>query len=62
MTMEAYEKSFLELLKYVNFIKDDKVKIHRFLSDLPDSCKDKIQYDRPKTLIDSIWKEKLLYD
>ena len=61
-SMEAYEKFFLELLKYVNLIKDDKVKIHRFLSGLPDSYKDKIQYDRPKTLKDSIWKEKHLYD
>ena len=62
MTMEAYEKNFPELLKYVNFIKDDKVNINRFLSGLPDSYKDKIQYDRPKTLKDSIWKEKHLYD
>jgi hypothetical protein len=27
MTMEEYEKHFFELLKYVDFIKDEKVKI-----------------------------------
>ena len=62
MTMEAYEKMFLEILKYAYFIKDGKVKIQRFLSGLPNSYKYKIQYDIPKTLKDAIWKEKHLYD
>jgi hypothetical protein len=30
MTMTEYEKRFLELLKYVGFIKDEKLKIKRF--------------------------------
>jgi hypothetical protein len=30
MTMDKYEKRFFELLKYVDFIKDEKVKIQRF--------------------------------
>ena len=34
MTMEAYEKKFLELLNYADFIKDEKVKIQRFLTSL----------------------------
>jgi hypothetical protein len=32
MSMEEYENKLLGLLKYVRFIKDEKVKIHRFLS------------------------------
>jgi hypothetical protein len=32
MTMVEYEKKFLVSLKYVGFIKYEKVKIHRFLS------------------------------
>ena len=56
MTMEAYEKKFLELLNYADFIKDGKVKIQRFLSLLPEYYRDKIQYDRPKNLKDSIYK------
>ena len=35
MTMDEYEKIFFELLKYVDFIKDEKVKIQSFLSGLP---------------------------
>ena len=34
-TMEEYANKFLELLRYVRYIKDDKVKIQRFLSGLP---------------------------
>ena len=30
MKMDEYEKRFFEFLKYVDFIKDDKVKIHFF--------------------------------
>jgi hypothetical protein len=42
MTMDGYEKSFIELLKYVGFIKDEKVKIQRFLGGLPSFYSDKI--------------------
>jgi hypothetical protein len=62
MTMEEYEKKFLELLRYVGFIKREKVKIQRFLSGLPSFYKDKIQFDEPKTLEETIRKEKYLYD
>jgi hypothetical protein len=61
MTMDEYEKMFFEFLKYVNFIKDDKVKIQRFLSGLPSFYSDKIQYDNPKTLEEAIRRVKHLY-
>jgi hypothetical protein len=49
MPMEEHEKWFLEFLKYVDFIKDEKVKIQRFLSGLPSFySNNKIQYDNPK--------------
>jgi hypothetical protein len=35
MTMDEYEKLFFELLKYVDFIKDEKVKIQSFLVGYP---------------------------
>jgi hypothetical protein len=35
ITMDEYEKRLFELLKYVHFIKDEKIKIQRFLSGLP---------------------------
>jgi hypothetical protein len=56
------KKKFLGLLKYVGFIKDEKVNIHRFFSGLPSFYKDKIQYDEPRTLIETIRKNKYMYE
>jgi hypothetical protein len=42
MIMDEYVRNLLELLMYVSFIKDDKVKIHRFPSGLPSFYKDTI--------------------
>jgi len=54
MKIDEYERRFLELLKYVSFIKDDQDKVHRYLSGLPSFINDKIQYDNPKTLEETI--------
>jgi hypothetical protein len=54
MTIYEYERRFLELLKYVSFIKDEIVKIQRYLSRLASFISDKIQYDDPKTLEETI--------
>jgi hypothetical protein len=54
MTIDEYERRFLELLKYVSFIKDESVKIQRYLSGFPSFISDKIQYDDPKTLEETI--------
>ena len=50
MTMEEYEKIFLELLRYVDYIKDEKENIQRFLSGLPTYYINKIQYDEPNNI------------
>ena len=44
LTMEEYANKFLELLRYVMYIRDDKVKIQCFLSGFPQSYKDKIDF------------------
>ena len=62
MTIDDYERIFLELLKYVAFIKDEQVKIQRYLSGFPSFISDKIQYDDPKTLEETIRHAKCLYD
>jgi hypothetical protein len=62
MTIDEYERNFLELLKYVPFIKDEAVKIQRYLSGLPPSMSEKIQYDDPKTMEETIRKAKCLYE
>jgi hypothetical protein len=62
MTTDEYERRFLEFLKYVLFIKDEAVKIHRYLSGLPLPIGDKIQYDHPKTMEEMIRRAKCLYE
>jgi hypothetical protein len=47
---------------YVPFIKDEVVKIQRYLSGLPPSMGDKIKYDNPKTMEETIRREKCLYE
>jgi hypothetical protein len=42
MIIDEYERRFLELLKYVPFMKDEAVKIQRYLSGLPPPIGDKI--------------------
>jgi hypothetical protein len=54
MTIDEYERRFLELLKHVSFIKDERVNIQRYLSGLNSFISDKIQYDDPKTLEETI--------
>ena len=62
MKMDEYEKRFFELLKYVEFIKDEKVEIQMFLSGLPSLYSDKIQYDNPRNLEESIRRENHVYE
>jgi hypothetical protein len=52
----------LEILKYVLFIKDEVVKIQRYLIRLPPSIGDRIQYDDPKTMEETRRREKCLYE
>jgi hypothetical protein len=49
ITIDEYERRFLEVLKYVSFIKDETVKIQRYLSGFPSFISYKIQYDDPNT-------------
>jgi hypothetical protein len=62
MAMEEYENKYLELLRFVGFIKEEKVKIQSFLSGLPCFYKDKIQFNEPKTLVETIRNAKYLYE
>jgi hypothetical protein len=62
MTIDKYKRRFLELLKFVPFIKDEQVKIQRYLSGLPSLISDNIQYDDPNTLKETIRSGKCHYD
>ena len=56
--MDEYANKFLELLRYVRYIRDEKVKVQRFLSGLPQSYKDRIDFFEPRTLEEAIRKAK----
>ena len=60
--MEEYANKFLKILRHVRYIKDEKVKIQCFLSGLPQSYKDRIEFDEPRTLEEAIRKAKYCYD
>jgi hypothetical protein len=46
----------------VPYIKDEKVKMQRFISGLPQSFRDIIEFDEPKTLEDTIQKARYCYE
>ena len=48
MTMDAFINIFLDLLHYVPYIKDEKVKIEQFLGFLPPKFQERIEFDMPK--------------
>ena len=60
--MEEYANTFLELLRYVQYIRDEKVKVQRFLSGLPQYYKDRIEFYEPRTLEEEIRKGKYCYE
>jgi len=46
-THEEYMTNFLELLRYVPYLMDEKKKVQRFISGFPLTFKDIIEYDEP---------------
>ena len=49
-TMDEYANKFLELLRYVQYIRDEKAKVQRFLSGLTQYYKDRIEFYNLKLL------------
>jgi hypothetical protein len=45
LTLDEYVNKFIELLRYVPYIKDEKVKMKLFISELPRTYQDKIEFD-----------------
>ena len=50
MIDEEYTIRSLELLMSLNYLKEEKSKIQRFISGLPIAFKDKIEFDDPRSL------------
>ena len=59
MTMDAFINRFLDLLHYVPYIKEEKVKIQQFLGCLPPIFWDSIEFDMTKTLYTALNKAQL---
>ena len=62
MTMDAFINIFLDMLHYVPYIKDEKLKIQQFLGCLPHNFQERIEFDMPKTLDITIEKARLFYE
>jgi len=62
MSYEEYTTKFLELLRYVLYLKDEKSKIERYVSGMPQSFKGKIEFNEPKALEDAVKKLNQYYE
>jgi len=58
MSDEEYIAKFLELLRYVPYLKDEKENVQRFISGLPLAFKDLLEILEPQTLDDAMKKLK----
>lgn len=58
MTDEEYMNKFLDLFRYVSYLKDEKTKVQRFINGLLITFKDQIEYDNPRSLEEVIGKLK----
>ena len=56
MTMDAFINIFLDLLHYIPYLKDGKVKIHQFLGCLPPNFQERIEFDMPKNMDTTLHK------
>ena len=62
MTDEEYTSRFLELLRYVPYLKEDKAHIQRFINGLSIAFKDMIEFDESISLEEAIRKLKHCYE
>jgi len=62
MTMEELINKFLDLLRFVPYIKEEKVKVQRLLSCFPLDYKDIIEFENPKTLDEVLRKARLCFE
>ena len=62
MTDDVYTSRFIELLRYVSYLKDEKENIQRIISGFPTSYRDWIKFDEPQSLEKAIKKLKHYYE
>ena len=62
ITMDSFINIFLDLIHYVPYIKDVKLKIQQFLGCLPPNFQERIEFDMPKTLDTTLHKSRIFYE
>jgi len=62
MIDDEYTRRFLELLRYLPYLKEEKAKVQRFINGLPLAYKDRIEFDEPGSLEEAIRKMKHFYE
>ena len=62
MNIEDLINKFMDMLWFVSYIKEENVKIQRFLSCLSQHYKDRIEFENPKTLHKFLIKERLCFE
>ena len=60
--MDSFINIFLDMLHYVPYINDEKVKIQQFLGCLPLNFWERIEFDMPKTLDTTLHKSRICYE
>jgi len=54
MTDEEYTRIFLELSRYVPYLREEKAKIHRFICGFPVAYIDQVEFDELGSLDEAI--------
>eukprot|EP00253_Pinus_taeda_P029666 PITA_29666 len=60
-TIDQFVTKFTSLLRYVPYIREEKAKVQRFVSSLPLTMRERIEFDNPKTMDEAIQKARLCY-
>jgi hypothetical protein len=61
MTIEDFVTKFVNLVRYIPYLREEKEKVQMFISCLPQAYKDKIEFLNPKTMDEIIRHTKLCY-
>lgn len=59
--MDEFIAKFTSLLRYVPYIGEEKAKLQRFINSLPSYMKEKLEFDHPKMMDDSVRKARICY-
>lgn len=58
MTDDEYTSRFLELLRYMPYLKDEKENIQMFINEFPSTYRDQIEFHEARLLDEAIRKSK----